>query len=396
MEYARLLRWEVWNFMSIAHGICEFDSSNIINIKGYNDSGKSAMLRALDVLMFNSYQRDQVQFIKDDMEYFRVMAYFEDGVSILRDKYINGQSLYEMYKDGDCIYSTKVGGNLVKVTEVPVPIQNYLGVVNYLNSRSCYQKQLLVQTTGSENYKMCSEILRSEEIASAGEMLNNDKNKLLADINSIDSQLSVYNTLIADGSKFTEDLLGVLETSDASIDASVARAESLDDTMGWVKEREALPELPELDGLCEDCVSDIDAIASWLDDRNAIPDIPTLEGVDLTRNSDIESLYSDIDGLSRINDIPELCNIDMNRVSAIESIVDGLSQLGGIEDYGVLCQVDMNRENALTKILGMLSGVPDISAIDSEIASVEAEIHACLAQLGGNARVCPNCGTVVL
>ena len=43
MGYSRLEFWEVWNFMSIEHGKCEFDERGIINIKGYNDSGKSAM-----------------------------------------------------------------------------------------------------------------------------------------------------------------------------------------------------------------------------------------------------------------------------------------------------------------------------------------------------------------
>lgn len=54
---SKLVAWEVWNFMSIKHGKVEFDERNIINIKGYNDSGKSAMLRALDVLFSISNPR---------------------------------------------------------------------------------------------------------------------------------------------------------------------------------------------------------------------------------------------------------------------------------------------------------------------------------------------------
>ena len=49
--YARLLSWEVWNFMAIKNGKCDFDERNIINLKGYNDSGKSAMLTALNRLI---------------------------------------------------------------------------------------------------------------------------------------------------------------------------------------------------------------------------------------------------------------------------------------------------------------------------------------------------------
>ena len=170
-EFSRLLSWEVFNFMSVEHAICEFDDSNIVNIKGYNDSGKSAMLRALDVLFSNMKPTKQIDFIQDGKEYFRIVANFSDGVSILRDKYINGQSLYEMWKDNNCIFSTKKGNALTKVTEVPQPIRDYLCIVSYedivLNSRSCFEKQLGVQTTGSENYKLFNTVLKSEEIAPA-------------------------------------------------------------------------------------------------------------------------------------------------------------------------------------------------------------------------------------
>ena len=91
-EYSKISFWEVWNFMSIAHGKAEFDDRNIINFKGYNDSGKSAMLTALKVAITNSNPTKQVSFIQDDKEYFRVLIQFDDGVTILRDKYLNGQS----------------------------------------------------------------------------------------------------------------------------------------------------------------------------------------------------------------------------------------------------------------------------------------------------------------
>ena len=35
-EFSRLVSWEVFNFMSVEHAICEFDDSNIVNIKQSN------------------------------------------------------------------------------------------------------------------------------------------------------------------------------------------------------------------------------------------------------------------------------------------------------------------------------------------------------------------------
>ena len=164
--YSRLLWWTAENFMSIENGKCEFDERNIINLKGYKDSGKSAMLLALKVLLSNSHPTKQVDFIQDNKDYFRIIAYFDDGVMILRDKYINGQSLYEMYKDNQVIFSTKQkNGALSSVKGVPEPIQQYLGLITYedaiLNARACFEKQIGVQTTGSENYKMFNTVLKS-------------------------------------------------------------------------------------------------------------------------------------------------------------------------------------------------------------------------------------------
>ncbi|RKW48284.1 MAG: hypothetical protein D8B41_00145, partial [Porphyromonas sp.] len=56
---SKIVSIELENFMAIKNAILTFDESNIINLKGYNDSGKSAITRALDVLFFNSYKNAQ-------------------------------------------------------------------------------------------------------------------------------------------------------------------------------------------------------------------------------------------------------------------------------------------------------------------------------------------------
>ena len=221
--FPRLVRWDVENFMSIEKACCEFDDRNIINLKGYNDSGKSAMLTALKVLMTNCNPAKQVGFIQDDKEYFRVLATFEDGVQILRDKYINGQSLYEMYKDGQLVFSTKSkSGTLTKVSDVPQPIADYLGLIDYdgtfLNARSCFEKQIGVQTTGSENYKMFNTVLKAEEIANASALLNTDKNKLNSDIDVVNSQINGMKQTIASSQGLTTEIISYLKQHDYALD----------------------------------------------------------------------------------------------------------------------------------------------------------------------------------
>ena len=111
--------------MSFKKAKVAFDETGIINIKGYNDSGKSAVLRGLVVCLMDMFRRNQAKFIRYGEEYFRIVVSFEDGVSILRDKYLNGQSLYEVYKNGECVFTTKQGNKLSKVDGVPKPIPDY-------------------------------------------------------------------------------------------------------------------------------------------------------------------------------------------------------------------------------------------------------------------------------
>ena len=46
----------------------------------------------------NLYPNKQAGYITHGKEYFRIIVAFDDSVVIVRDKYKNGQSLYEMYK----------------------------------------------------------------------------------------------------------------------------------------------------------------------------------------------------------------------------------------------------------------------------------------------------------
>lgn len=277
--YSRLVAWEVFNFMCVEHGKAEFDNSGILNFKGYNDSGKSTMLRALDVLMYNIKPNMQTSFIQDDKDYFRVMAYFDDGVIILRDKYINGQSLYEMYKDGTCIFSTKKGTQLTKVVGVPEVIETYLGLISHdnmlLNSRSCFDKQLLVQTTGSENYKFLNAVLKSEELAIAGELVNTDKNKLLGDISATEAELSVYKKQTEGAQGITEGMVTALQGLDKNCD------------------------------VYDEQLSGLGRIVETYNSAISVPDIPEMSKIDVSRVSALAQITGYVNELSNLKIAPE-------------------------------------------------------------------------------------------
>lgn len=395
--YPKLIKWEVFNFMAIEHGVCEFDDTNIILLKGYNDSGKSAMLRALDVLFYNKYAQSQVKFIQDDKDYFRVVAYFEDNVIILRDKYINGQSLYEMYKDGTCIFSTKVNNTLTKVSEVPEPVALYLGVLPELNTRTCYDKQFAVQTSGSENYKAFSTILKSEELAKAGELVNNDKNRLGSDIVSIENKISAYKEVVADGSKLNNELLTMLEHTDKFIDfhdVLIGYLSNIHTFKEQLKNTVIYPDITEVS------LSELDVllgITSKLSTVRSIKEVPEIQGID---DSELTSLLSIVNTKKQLGGIglqPKITEVEHGELDMLLRLHTLLEQYKNIDaDYNEVQEVRTDDLVLLSSIKDLIDKIPDVSSTDSEIERVQNEINQLALQLGDEVSICPDCGHVLI
>lgn len=390
---------EITNFMSISSAVLDFDDTNIINIKGYNDSGKSAILRALDVLFYNIRPNAQVNFIKDDCDYFRILAKFDDGVTIFRDKYINGQSLYEMYKDDECIYTTKVNGTLTKVSEVPEPIKQYLGLLSYegtmLNSRSCFEKQFLVQTTGSENYKVLNVVLRAEELATAGQLLNNDKNTLGSNISQLDTQISTYREMCKDGEQLTETMLSTLESLDRDIDSGGVRVEHIDKIMGTHSELQNVPVYPEISMVETARANRLGSITGFLQKINAVQvydEVPTVDGNKLSMLERQKALRQQISSIHVGVEVPVVNGEKLYALTKIKSILDKpiaitpeisdincerLVRIGQIFDSVKSCITELSRQRE----------------IDKAIADTQKELDKLSAS--GDFRKCPNCGTLV-
>lgn len=343
--YSRLLWWQVENFMSIEKGKCEFDDRNILNLKGYNDSGKSSMLTALKVLLNNSHPTKQVEFIQDGKDYFRILACFDDGVMILRDKYVNGQSLYEMYKDGQVIFSTKQkNGALASIKGVPEPIQQYLGLITYedtlLNARACFEKQIGVQTTGSENYKMFNTVLKSEEIAVASAMLNNDKNKLVTDINGVENDLRANKEFINGRDKISMEMIQYLKSHDKALDDAEMQSVHLNEISKINQSLNGVVIYPEVSRI--DDMSELVTILSLRDslaDIKVTPEVKPIDNSEVNELMNIKSLADNFASVESIN-IPELTTIKTEQLTAIlgiQTLVQNLSEVTGLVDENEKC-----------------------------------------------------------
>lgn len=333
MSYKRITSVEVFNFMVYTHAVINFDKGNIINIKGYNSGGKSTMLKAIAVCLMNMYPKAQTKFIRHGEKYFRVVVRFEDGVAILRDKYISGQSLYEVYKDDECVFTTKEGGRLTKVDGVPQFVQDYLGLC--VVSTGCLNYQVrqdplwLIETTGSENYNSLNEILKTEEISRANTLLNSDKNKLNSEITSTEASLQEVKLSLLDIKDCTDELLVNLERKEAYCKELSLKYRELKGISSIISELSALVDIPYVEKADSVRLEAISDIVSTIDTVNSMVEYPYIDTIDVEKLNSILAVENTVSSLSKISKdvIPEVEAIDVESISMLCDIVAILSDV---------------------------------------------------------------------
>lgn len=375
--YSKITNIEVTNFMVYSHAKVSFDEKGIINIKGYNSGGKSTMLKAIAVCLMNMYPKAQTKFIRHGEKYFRIVVNFDDGVSIVRDKYITGQSLYEIYKDNNCIFTTKEGGKLTKVDGIPKIIEDYLGLcivsTGCLNYQVRQDKLWLIETTGSENYNSLNEILKTEEISKANTLLNSDKNEINSGIASTEARLQETKLSLHELNSYTEDLLSALESRELLCKSLIAKCKELKD------------------------------IVSLVDELNTLSDIPEVSKIDLKRYSSIESVTDIGNELSNFVVYPELEKIVDKRISdidALSSTVKSLKEVGKV--LPELSIIATNKEDSLVEIVSILSEIKanseELKTIKEGQSKLSSKLNAVVKEAeskGIKFVKCDNCGSYI-
>ena len=379
MDYSKITSVEVFNFMAYPHAIIHFDEQNIINLKGYNSSGKSTLERAVAVCLVNAYPRDQIKFIKHGTDYFRVIVRFDDEVLIVRDKYSNGQSLYEMYKGKKCIYTSKQGSKLTKVDCVPTIIEDYLGLLETemgcINYQTREDPLYLVETKGSENYYSLNEVLKTEEIARANTLLNSDKNKLSGEITEIEADLQQATLMLANYSSISEELIVALSEREVLAQSKVTRFNELSrlsETVSSIMNLVELPEVKSIDTRRLKFISDIEKIL--VEKRNLVL-YPEVVKLGSKRLLSIESIHSSSEELSSID--TDLLPIDLD-------VVD-------ISKYSPLARLQ-------SELKSLMTAITELNDLEKEQNSANAEKEQVLQEAGNQGIkfiVCDNCGTLM-
>ena len=409
MGYSPIKDIEVFNFMSYKHARVSFDDTNILNIKGYNDSGKSALLRATMICLADAFKRVQNKYIRYGCEYFRVVVSFEDGVSIVRDKYLNGQSLYEMYKDGKLIYTSKQGNRLTRIEGVPEVIRNYLGLCvtenGCLNYQSCKDRLLLIETTGSENYQELHSILKSEELSRAIQLINSDRNELNSSIVEMETELNSSKAVLESRSDVSEESIERLEYEDRVLDEVIERSKRIEKLYNTVQKLEKIQEIPKVDKVDEKKLSSLYKISELMGKLENSKVIPRVERLDSSRLKSIEYVSECLDRLESEVRIPEVKRVDVGRLRSLEKLMSAVAEAESEVRLPSVDRVDttgidkINAMNAMYKVLLNLESLDTkIKEVENERSNLSETVREFLeseAEKGVYYKECPTCGTFV-
>ena len=378
-DYSKLKSIELINFMGFAKAKAIFDESGSLNFKGYNSSGKSAFLTACAVAMMNAFPQKQTKYIRHGKDYFRIILSFDDGVVIVRDKYKNGQSLYEMYKGEKKIYTSKVGDKLSRIDAVPEIIENYLGMISteigYLNYQVRRDPLWLVETKGSENYYTLNEVLKSVEIAQANALLNADKNALNTDITIVESEYNTLNSQLMGMGSVGEELLGRLY-------------ESRDRVNGlWSK---------------YDMLVGIEKILNELQGTEVAPEVEKVEVERLLGIQRVLKVLEELEGIHYFKG--ELDTIDVDRFCMLGRVSKVVEEMQGVKyfDTEVERVEGADKLKELEKLSGFVAqlseAVREVNSLNTEFQSLEEERDALISEAekqGIIFTVCSNCGTML-
>lgn len=369
---SRLLSIELENFMSLPHAKFDFDTSGIISPVGYNDSGKSALRRALEILWFDKYSQTQAKMITDGRDSFTITNTFDDGVLIQRTKYSSGAGRWLMTRNSQVVFDNKLpNGSLAATKGVPDAIAQYLGVVRdeptgeILNIRRNTNKLLPITTTGGENYQIFNNLCRGERIAYAVKTLNSDVNAKNRELAANSSRLIGKQEALASMQVFDEQTEAELLKTANDLKSKTAKLASLL------------------------------AIAQRY---NIFADKAVIAPIQMTDTSRLEVLYAIKQAYinSQKETIQPISIIDTSRYAKLLSMQQLLSAMQGT----VISQIpviDLSRYSKLRELSGIAT---KLSAQEQELASLQNTYKTFRDELTqtarlNNWRICKHCGNIV-
>ena len=404
---SKITHIELEDFMSIEKCSVEFDDTGIINLKGYNDSGKSAVIRAYEVILYNKYPAAHAKFIRDGEGKFSIRLYFDDGVCIVREKFASGQSFYEMTRDGVVLYSSRNGTTYTRIDAVPDIIQQYLGVLSddegtTLNSRNCFDPQLLVSTSGGENYRFLNTVLHAEEMTVAANLLSADKSAKQVEVSEHELKMSIFRGEYSRVSRVSDELVDSLEVEEKNFEL-ISRRSAYVDSVRDIHENflqiVVHPELNQVSGRRVESLSAIKGLTEGL----KVPVIPSVVLCGTERLSKIQNVNSISREFEKISVPPDVFSIDSSRLDTLSLIQSASKELDGVNVHPELSDIALSRLNKVCELESFIRELKcindDIGVINSDLSTLSASIDILSAEIEKTGRKtikCVSCGNVMV
>lgn len=398
---SRIVSLSIKNFMSIKDALIEFDDSNVITLCGYNDSGKSAITRLLEVLFYNSYTTDQVKFITDGETYWSGILTFSDGIVYKREKYSDGKSLWELSKDGKILYTNRLeNGTLAALSDIPEVIEKYLGVISdeltdeELNVRRNTDKLFLINTSGGDNYKILNSVLRSDVLASASKKLNDDKNKLNSEVQHLETMQEMlkdeYNAVEVAPKKDLDELDGFI----SNLEETFMRQARLKGAVDSYIELSGISVYDELTPIPLEKISYLQNIMQLAKEKD-IDLYDRVDSVDTARLVDLQNIMNLYQEKSKpIYD--SVSSVEMSRLRELQEIMKFCKILDNTI-YEELSPIEVNRVKDIKEIAEMFvdySGkLKQYRSVIEQLQNMRTKLDMLSKQYG--LKVCKNCGSIV-
>lgn len=315
----KLKKFEVENFMGYEYGRIDFDEQNIINIKGYNSSGKSAMIRALNIFFTFAWGTSLTRLVKHDAEYFKLTGTFDDETVVTMRKVKAGAVSYTMEHKGKMLYTTEDKGSaaLWSAKEVPEKIAQYFNVLtgtSNLHYRKGRDPLMLVDTTPGQNYKLLSEVLQSDIAIKAMFLARRDLKKYRDDF-------STQEAIKTHTMEQLEEVKYLTEEVETALNGLYTQ---LQQELGLLQQ-----------------LTDLETLSTNLEVKHKEASIPIFEMPDLSELealTELEKLAERVDQLTPAADIDYATFIESNsyasqveEVKALESMLQSMQQLEALE-----------------------------------------------------------------
>jgi energy-coupling factor transporter ATP-binding protein EcfA2 len=367
-----MLALELKDFMSIESARLEFDETGILNLVGYNDSGKSAVTRSLEILFYDAYSGTQINFIRDDQDYFGVGVEFDDGISINKYKYANGKSVWEMLKNDEIIFTNQLADGIAAMGDVPEPIAKYLGVVKddstdeQLNVRRSANKLFLIDTSGGDNYKIINSVLRYDILAESVKRMNEDRNKLQSEVANLATSSKTLKGELDSITVLDYTTLGIISEKTKNLKVNRHQVEYL---MAIRDQKQILDEFTVHDEISLADTSRLTAITA-LQELKEATEIPIFDECKLIDNSRLDLLISIMQLRSSLDVVipPECPIVDAQQLKDMQRVGEKFNDVWTITN--------------------------DLATVESEYVTVSTQLVQLSQQHGF--KICKNCGTVAV